>query len=145
MLNRLNNILLIFILFVSIIFTQQIMDISAQDLVESEEMTRIVSDPYLLDDDFTVEKFVVGLDLPVTMEFMGNDLLVVQKNDGKVRLIRDNILQNEPVLDVEVSNYGEIGLLGITSKDSTVYLFFQEAFHDGGLMLESRIYSYTWN
>ena len=55
------------------------MDISAQDLVESEEMTRIVSDPYLLDDDFTVEKFVVGLDLPVTMEFMGNDLLVVQK------------------------------------------------------------------
>ena len=67
MLNRLNNILLIFILFVSIIFTQQIMDISAQDLVESEEMTRIVSDPYLLDDDFTVEKFVTGLDLPVTM------------------------------------------------------------------------------
>ena len=36
-------------------------------------------------------------------------------------------------------------MIGITSMDSTVYLFFQEAFHDGGLMLESRIYSYTWN
>ena len=145
MLNRLNNILLIFILFVFVIFIQQIMDISAQELAEPEIRYSLESEPYLLDNDFTVEKFVTGLDLPVTMEFMGNDLLVVQKNDGKVRLIRENILQNQPVLDVEVSNYGEVGLLGITSSDSTVYLFFQEAFHDGGLMLESRIYSYTWN
>ena len=60
-------------------------------------------------------------------------------------MIRDNILQNRPVLDVEVSNYGETGLLGITSNGSDVYLFFTEAFHDGGLSLESRIYAYTWN
>ena len=145
MLNKLNNILLIFILSVFVIFIQQIMDTSAQELAESEIRYSLESDPYLLDNDFMVEKFVTGLDLPVTMEFMGNDLLVVQKNDGKVRLIRENILQNQPVLDVEVSNYGETGLLGITSNGSDVYLFFTEAFHDGGLSLESRIYAYTWN
>ena len=36
-------------------------------------------------------------------------------------------------------------MLGITSQDSTVYLFFTEAYHDGGLALENRIYAYTWN
>ena len=80
MLNRLNNILLIFILSVFVIFIQQIMDISAQELAEPEIRYSLESEPYLLDNDFTVEKFVTGLDLPVTMEFMGNDLLVVQKN-----------------------------------------------------------------
>ena len=145
MLNRLTSLLIIFGLFASIIFTQQIMNVTAQDLLESEKTIGPNKLPILLDNDFIVEKFVVGLDLPVTMEFVDNDLLVVQKNDGKVRLIRDNILQNQPVLDVEVSNYGETGLLGITSNGSDVYLFFTEAFHDGGLSLESRIYAYTWN
>ena len=52
---------------------------------------------------------------------------------------------DSPVLDVEVSNYGEHGLLGITSVDNSVYLFFTEAYHDGGRALENRIYMYTWN
>ena len=145
MLKILNYVFLIATLFVSVIVIEQIVDANAQDLQDTEKIIEDNKSPTMLDNDFRIEKFVTGLDLPVTMEFIGNDLLVVQKNDGKVRLIRDNILQSEPVLDVEVSNYGEIGLLGITSNDSTVYLFFQEAFHDGGLMLESRIYSYTWN
>ena len=52
---------------------------------------------------------------------------------------------DSPILDVEVSNYGEHGLLGITSVDNSVYLFFTEAYHDGGRALENRIYKYTWN
>ena len=52
---------------------------------------------------------------------------------------------DSPVLDVEVSNYGELGLLGITSVEDDVYLFFTEAFHDGGKTLENRVYKYTWN
>lgn len=101
--------------------------------------------PTVLDANFKIEKFVSGLSVPTTMAFVGDDILVLQKNDGKVRLIRNGILQNEPVLDVEVSNYGEQGLLGITNVGSKVYLFFTESFHDGGLSLENRIYKYDWD
>ena len=101
--------------------------------------------PIVLDSDFKIEEFVSGLFVPVNMEFVDNDLLVLEKNTGTVRLIKDNKLLDSPVLDVEVSNYGEHGLLGITSVDNSVYLFFTEAYHDGGRALENRIYMYTWN
>tara|TARA_B100000686_G_scaffold218019_1_gene225154 strand:- start:9722 stop:11434 length:1713 start_codon:yes stop_codon:yes gene_type:complete len=101
--------------------------------------------PIVLDPDFKIEEFVSGLFVPVNMEFIGNDLLVLEKNSGTVRHIKDNILLDSPVLDVEVSNYGEHGLLGITSVKTNVYLFFTEAFHDGGRALENRIYQYSWD
>ena len=101
--------------------------------------------PIVLDSNFKIEEFVSGLFVPVNMEFVDNDLLVLEKNTGTVRLIKDNKLLDSPVLDVEVSNYGEHGLLGITSVDNSVYLFFTEAYHDGGRALENRIYMYTWN
>ena len=145
MLNKSIIISLISILVFSFIITVQIVDVSAVDPPKAEKAVESNKLPTLLDDDFLVEEFVTGLHVPTNMEFIGNDLLVLQKNDGKVRLIRDNILQNQPVLDVEVSTYVTQGLLGITSKDSTVYLFFTEAFHDGGLSLANRIYAYTWN
>ena len=100
--------------------------------------------PTLFDNDFKIEQFVSGLAVPTTMTFIDNDILVLQKNDGKVRLIRDGV-QDKPVLDVEVSNYGEQGLLGITNVNSTMYLFYTEAFHDGGLSLGNRIYKYEWD
>lgn len=101
--------------------------------------------PTIFDNDFKIEQLVSGLTVPTTMTFIDNDILVLQKNDGKVHLIRDGVLEDKPVLDVEVSNYGEQGLLGITNVNSTVYLFFTEAFHDGGLSLGNRIYKYEWD
>lgn len=113
--------------------------------IQKIEITDETKTPTVLDANFKIEKFVSGLSVPTTMAFVGDDILVLQKNDGKVRLIRNGILQNEPVLDVEVSNYGEQGLLGITNVGSKVYLFFTESFHDGGLSLENRIYKYDWD
>jgi glucose/arabinose dehydrogenase/plastocyanin len=101
--------------------------------------------PIILDSDFKIEEYVTGLFVPVNMEFIENDLLVLEKNTGTVRHIKDNKLLDFPILDVEVSNYGEHGLLGITSVDNSVYLFFTEAYHDGGRALENRVYKYTWN
>ena len=100
--------------------------------------------PILLDSDFKIEEFVSGLFVPVNMEFIGNDILVLEKNTGTVRHIKNNLLLDSPALDVEVSNYGEHGLLGITSVENDVYLFFTEAYHDGGRALENRIYKYSW-
>ena len=101
--------------------------------------------PIILDSDFKIEEYITGLSVPVNMEFIENDLLVLEKNTGTVRHIKDDKLLDSPILDVEVSNYGEHGLLGITSVDNFVYLFFTEAYHDGGRALENRIYKYTWN
>jgi len=144
-LNKSIDFLLISLLAFALIFSTEIIDINAENSPYSKETFESGKLPTLLDNDFKIEKFVDGLHVPTTIEFLGEDLLVLQKNDGKVRLIHDGILQAESVLDVEVSNYGERGLLGITSKDSIVYLFFTEAYHDGGLALENRIYAYTWN
>ncbi len=104
------------------------------------------NDPVLKDQDYFVEKFVSGIEnSPTTMAFVGDDILVLQKTDGKVRLVRDGILQVESVLDVNVRGLGEQGMLGITAADSSVYLYFTEAKEDGGVSVGNKIYRYDWN
>jgi glucose/arabinose dehydrogenase len=104
------------------------------------------NDPVLKDPDYVVEKFVSGIEnSPTTMAFVGDDILVLQKTDGKVRLIRDGVLQTEPVLDVSVRGFAEQGMLGITVVDSSVYLYFSEAKEDGGVSVGNKIYRYDWN
>ena len=115
------------------------------DFEEPEVDIKFESNPTVLDSDFKIQEFVSGLITPVNMEFLGEDLLVLEKNTGIVKHVKNNQLLDTPVLDVEVSNYGELGLLGITSVEDEVYLFFTEAFHDGGRALENRVYKYTWN
>ena len=101
--------------------------------------------PFLTDPSLKVETFVDGLEYPTTMDFVDEGILVLQKNDGKVFLIKDGILQEEPVLDVEVVVSGERGLLGITSMNSTVYLYFTESEKDRGEVIGNRIYKYDWD
>jgi glucose/arabinose dehydrogenase len=103
-------------------------------------------DPVLKDPDYVVQKFVSGIEnSPTTMAFVSDDILVLQKTDGKVRLIRDGALQTEPVLDVSVRGFAEQGMLGITVVDSSVYLYFTEANEDGGVAIANKIYRYDWN
>jgi glucose/arabinose dehydrogenase len=104
------------------------------------------SKPTIKDEDFILERFVSGIpNSPTTMAFIGDDILVLQKNDGQVRLIRDGELYDEAVLDVSVTNIGEQGMLGITTVGSTVYLYFTESTNDGGQPLGKRAYRYEWN
>lgn len=106
----------------------------------------VFGQPQINDDKLVVEEFVSGIpDSPTTMAFVGNDILVLQKINGQVHLIRDTVLQGEPVLDVEVASDAERGMLGITSIGNTVYLYFTEAEQDGGKAIANRIYKYDWN
>ena len=101
--------------------------------------------PDIFDDNFVVEEFATGFFLPTTMTFIGNDILVLQKNDGQVFHIKsDGNIQPNPVIDVNVSNMYESGLLGITSKNSSVYLYFTEAIEDAGKPIANNIYKYKW-
>jgi glucose/arabinose dehydrogenase/plastocyanin len=115
------------------------------EFVENQVSLNSEIKPKILDSDFKIEEFVSGLIGPVNMEFLENDLLVIEKNSGTVRHIKNEKLIDFPVLDVEVSNYGSHGLLGITSVENQVYLFFTEAYHDGGKTIGSKVYKYFWN
>ena len=105
----------------------------------------VFAEPSLNVQDLVVEKYVSNLCCMVTtMTFVEDDILILQKSDGVVRLIRDGVLQDKPVLDVNVDSIGEKGMLGITSVDSSVYLYYTEANEDGGESLGNRIYKYEW-
>ena len=101
--------------------------------------------PQILADDYKIEKFVTNLNVPIAIDFINSDMFIIQKNNGHVLLIQNDVLQKQPILDLEVSNYGEQGLLGITTVNDKLYLFFTKAFHDGGVSNGNKIYEYTWD
>ncbi len=75
--------------------------------------------------DFKVQPYQSS---PVsTMTFLGNDILILSKNDGTIYRIKNGTLLDAPLLDVNVVNKRERGLLGIATsktKDSNVdYVF----------------------
>ena len=89
------------------------------------------------------------LALPTSMAFVGpDDFLVLQKETGVVRRVRNGVLSSIPAIDVPVNFSSERGLLGIavnTESPKKVFLYFTEATIDGGFALGNRVYRYTWN
>ena len=86
---------------------------------------------------------------PVTQfAFLGNnDILILSKNDGKVLRVLNHKLLSEPLLDVNVTNQWESGLLGITiSKDLDkvyVFLYYTESTSGDGTNASSTDPSYN--
>ena len=104
----------------------------------------VFGEPVLYDDNLILEVYsqeFFGWGY-TTMTFVKNDILLLEKS-GSVHLIRDGIKQENPVLEINVDPVQESGLLGITSVNSTVYLYFTEADKDGN-QLGNRIYKYEW-
>ena len=55
------------------------------------------------DSDLIGETVMSGLDAPTAMTFLGlEDMLVIEKNTGKVQRILDGEILEEPLLDVNV-------------------------------------------
>ena len=115
-----------------------------------------ISGAQTLDDPaLQVQQLVSGLSSPTTMAFIGpDDILVLQKNDGRVRRVINGVLQAGEVLDVAVDGNSEHGLLGIALHPSfpatpSVYLYYTESSTgsdtSGTPPLGNRIYRYTWN
>jgi glucose/arabinose dehydrogenase len=65
------------------------------------------------DSNLNAEVVVNGIELPTGMAFLGpNDILVLEKDKGIVRRIIDGKMLPDPLLDVNVANKSERGLLG---------------------------------
>ena len=70
--------------------------------------------PTVNDSNLKVEKVFEGLRFPTKMAFLGpDDILVLEKDNGTVQRIVNGKMLPEPVLDVNVANKFERGMLGI--------------------------------
>jgi glucose/arabinose dehydrogenase len=100
-------------------------------VAQESENTRAV--PSVNDTSLAVEQVTGGLISPTAMAFLDEDtILVLEKDNGRVRAIENGVLQPEPLLDVAVANDGERGLLGIAvsrENETTtfVFLYFTES------------------
>lgn len=105
------------------------------------------SGPVLHDDMLALELVVVGLDLPTSMRFLDDGtILVLEKNNGQVRVVSDGKLLDEPAINVEVATAVEQGLLGIAiwngENDTSVFLYLTENYED---KTRNVIYKYIYD
>ncbi len=120
--------------------------------------------PNVTDPNLKVELVASDLKYPTTMAFVGkDDLLVLEKNNGTIKRIVNGNLLDEPILDLNVANKIERGLLGIdvarqtldnaTGEKTYVYVYYTQAIKDGDDMcstftlcnpLGNRIYRFEW-
>ena len=110
--------------------------------------------PTARDPALSISEVTSGLSAPTTMAFIGaQDILVLQKNDGRVRRIVSGVLQPGEVLDVAVDSSSERGMLGIAvhpdfPASPFVYLYYTESStssDSSGQAAANRVYRYTWN
>jgi aldose sugar dehydrogenase len=103
----------------------------------------------LVDPSLKVELFFKdGLKGPATsMAFLApDDILVLEKNTGKVQRIVNGSLQQNPLLQVKVGTEVELGMLGIAISKSQqgktfVFLYYTEA-NSSGIVIGNRLYRY---
>jgi glucose/arabinose dehydrogenase len=105
------------------------------------------SGPVLHDDMLALELVAEGLDLPTSMRFLDDGtILVLEKNNGQVRVVSDGKLLDEPAIDVEVATAVEQGLLGIAiwngENDTSVFLYMTENYED---KTRNVIYKYIYD
>ena len=105
----------------------------------------VYASPSIVDPNFEIKELITGLNFPVQMEFIGNDILVIQKNDGNVRIIRDGQLQDEPILHFDVESRGLEGLLGVEVVESNVYFYVTQLTQNKEEPEVNRIYLYKWD
>ena len=107
---------------------------------EETETNNIV----IKDADLVVEEYISGLNLPVMIDFIDQYMLVIEKDEGTVKIIKDGILISEPILQLEVSNASEEGLLGILVQNNNVFLHHTTNSVDDGTV-SNWFTKYTWN
>jgi aldose sugar dehydrogenase len=102
---------------------------------ESTEAVPRLNSQY--EDKFKVETVVEGLRSPTNFAFLGpNDILVTEKRNGTVERVLNGQILDKPLLDVNVANKVERGMLGIAISKETngttfVFLYYTQSKHDG--------------
>ena len=118
-----------------------------QGVTKSTEQSLGIPPKYIINDnDFIVEEYVTDLHQPTTMAFLDDDIIILEKNTGKVLLIQDGKNNNQYLLDFNVNSYWESGLLGVAVNDKDVYFYLTETEEeDGGEKIGNNIYRFYWD
>jgi aldose sugar dehydrogenase len=94
-------------------------------------------DAVLRDTNLKIEVVAEELEKPTSMAFLApDDILVLAKEDGTVNRIVNGTIQPQPLLDVDVANKSERGMLGIAvskheNGSTYVFLYYTEANTEG--------------
>jgi glucose/arabinose dehydrogenase len=140
-------------------FAQAQIDIVFLNTFDSTVKIVNSSDAKIKDPSLNIEAVFKGIRFPTSMAFLGpDDILVLEKNQGTVKRILNGNMLNEPLLDVNVANSKERGMLGIAiSKQESkvrdkpiiyVFLYYTETKSKdgedlpGGVTLGNRLYRY---
>ena len=168
--NKLNGIVIFLFVIVTVSFfpflvvygdleyTEYVCRLHGWDVSETDKSCSIGErlTPFVTDSNYTIEKFASGLEFPVSMDFVGDDMLVLEKHSGKViRISNDGVLYDEPVLDVPVRYNYYSGLLGIATLSDRVFLYYTESISgedtkegkgvENSVNAKNRVYQYDWN
>lgn len=106
-------------------------EVNAQQVFRDRNFLATESKPSVADPALKIETLVSGLDLPTTMAFLGpDDFIVLEKDKGIVSRVTNGIILNKSLLDVNVANSVERGMLGVAvSKNVSktfVFLYYTE-------------------
>ncbi len=110
-------------------------------------------------DGYMVTKIYDGLEFPTTLDFVGDNILVLEKHSGKVIRIQEagdqTIVYNQPALDVSVRYNFYSGMLGIAATPDHVFLYYTESESgvdtlevsgkEEGQHAKNRVYQYDWD
>jgi aldose sugar dehydrogenase len=101
--------------------------------LNTSEATERISEIETKDTSLDFEEVTRGAKLATGMAFMNDDdILLIEKNTGRVIQIHDGKRFDEPLLTVNIANVSERGLLGIAvseegSRSPYVFLYYTEA------------------
>ena len=108
-----------------ILFSIILLNLGSNDILTYAEENK-TNNIVIKDSNLIVEEYVSGLNLPVMIDFIGDDdgvhMLVIEKDEGTVKIIKDGILISEPILQLEVSHTSEEGLIGILVQNNDVFV-----------------------
>ncbi len=115
----------------------------------------IDAEPIISDPTIIVELVVGGLSSPTSMAFVDSQsIIVLEKNSGKVRLVSNGELKDEPILELDVDSTTPTccrGLLGIAvstlnevANIKEVFLYFTSSGNDQDPVV-NKINKYEWD
>lgn len=111
-------------------------------------ITPIAAAQSLFDPNLRVQTYASGFSAPTGVAFINGfgDMLVTQKNDGRVMLVRNRQIVGA-ALDLPVNSQSERGLLSIAASpnfanDQLVYVFHTAAASDGAAPINNRVSRY---
>ena len=132
------NILLLGFL---ILFSMLLLNIGSNDILTYAQEKK--TNNIVMKTDLIVEEYITGLTTPVLIDFIGEQMLVIEKDLGTVKIVKDNVVISEPILQLEVNGTTEEGLIGILVQNNNVFVHYTTRGADN--LTSNWFTKYTWN